>query len=503
MGLMMSEFYICEKCGKTLELKDGVNRLICPVCSNEYNPSELIESKKTIDKAEESHEYGLASELYERLEYRDAAMYFERVIKLNRNNYYAHYYLAICNILSGRTYMSTGELISEMVLNSFYALYRSNASGEAKESFQFSVVNQAAAFVKDILKRLDESFNAKAANYRQNGLFLAKNIRKMFSADFSDCSANIKSILVDLISSMLKLISRSVEPQIDNGRVEMATAEDFSLARSLGTSFYNYALSFDEFYSPGDVNNVMERTFRMNNLLYGKIFELKKGSPKRFAQVSGEDDEVSMFSEKMNALKISYCTCFKGIGIPVDEHKKKLLVEQTYEIMLSSLNPRIVINNSGDAEIKTLTFDSLRIISSYLTDFINEMAKYSEYKLNSSLDNFYRNLYANVFNYYSIMYSNYNRLGDIIRRQKSKELYYLRSFFYSILCVSALATYDFISYNKHNLEYRKKLLKMGVDASEAFLYLYNYNLENVEKSIHYRDFYSLANTVENELKTIK
>lgn len=496
----MSELFICEKCGKTLEVNGAKDVLFCPVCSTSYSTKELIDGKRIIDKESESHDYNFAMTLYEKGDYSEAARYFEKVVFLNRNNHYAQYYLAICNILSGRTYLSTGELISEMVLNSFYALFRSGSGGDRAEAFQFSVINQAAAFVKDLIGRLNETTDLNLSSYRQNGLFLAKNIRKMFAVDFSDSSERVKQKLLEIITSMLRVISKSIEPRLEGGKVDMATAEELSLGRSLGTSYYNYALSIDEYFVPGDINHVMEKTFQMNNELYGKIFEIKKGAPKRFAAIDADDNELTLFNEKINALKISYCTCFRGLGIPVDERKRHLLVEQTFEIILSSLSPRIVINNSGDAEIRTLTVDTLRIISSYYMEFVKEMARTSEYKLNSSLDSFYRALYVNTFNYFSIMRSNFDRLGEIIRSQKNKELHYLRSFFYSVVCVSDIATLDFMPYSGHSMEYRKRILKMGSEASEAFLYLYNYNLEAVERSVHYRDLYSIANTIENDLK---
>lgn len=511
----VNKFYaICPFCHKSIIAEENLSGgYACPVCGQALGIPYLQENNLIIDLEEVTEAYELGQEYFKNTDFREALRYFNKVLKLDANNFKAYYYAKLCELYENEDDpgFDSASAMVDALTGSIGKTDMAQASPMEKIDFLCTVLNQGYIIFLNRFNLLFEKYEKTAMwdELRTYNLEIAEAVKRVI--DIGDeklmtFNADIKKHLVSICDLAMCSCQKVVDPHLlrDKRILDTPTDYEYRKAKELYGTFYYYTTALDPNYN--FINFKIDYT---GNLLYNESVTCKidrynlgnKSLSKKYLSSPGSDLST-VVSDCELAIKYSYHTCMKGLYMSVRDESRMALINDSIRFCFETLKPRISINDQKKVVIDIKTITRASEITVYLNAFMGEFGEYNKRLSADYLNRFYDELHEMIKLYYSIVYNSYNRFVNKLKQLQNTEFKYYKNFLYQITCCCALALTKLISYDQHKLGTRMKILKLGKEVSEEFLLLSDYKIEEIEQSPKYSDILDAFNYFDDSLEEL-
>lgn len=508
-----SFFAVCPFCSKNVYIEKNISGgYACPICSQAIGLEYMTANNLIIDVVAENEEYNLAQQYFLNTDFREAGAHFAKALQFNRNNYLADYYERLCNIYENETkddYNLPQKLVAA-IISSITKMQNSQANLSNKLEFVSTLLNQTYILLSGHFNEVYETYEKaeKWDELREKCLNIASEIKGITIIDKELLMVYDESIAKSLISISDLCIcacQKIVTPHmLQNSKLDLPTDYEHDKSKNLFTMFNFYATSLDKNYN----FNTYKPDYT-GNLLYNENVITKlnryntenKSNEKKFLSASGSNLS-ELISGCSVALKYSYYTCFKGLVNVKNDPSRIALVNESISFCLEALKPRISIGEEKKVNININNFEKAAEIAYYLNAFVADFSDYNKRLAADYLNKFYDELGESIKLYFSVVYNNYNKYVNKIKELQNNEFKYYKNFLYQIVCSCALALKEIVSFDQHKLGNRIKILKLGKQVAEEFFLLCDYKIEDIERSVKYKDILDIFNAFDDNIKVL-
>ncbi|MDE7395822.1 MAG: hypothetical protein K2M95_06865 [Clostridiales bacterium] len=507
----MKSFYaICPFCKKSIFVEENLSGgYACPICGQALGLSYLQTHNLIINTEAANEEYRLAHQYFENTDFFAAGEHYKKVLTYNPNHYLANYYAHLCDIYEheDKTDFNVPKAIIEALKSSIDKLSLSQVKLNDKIEFLNSVLNQTHIILSSHFDRIYEAYEKTEMwdILRDKCLNIASTVKELTDIDKEQLmvfDGSIAKALISIADLAICACQKIVQPHLMSAsQLDLPTDYEYEKAKGLYSNFLYYATALDPKYNFSSYKPDYTGNLLYNESVISKLnrynYENKAAQKKLLSTPSAELD--SFRSDAAIAIKYSYHTCFKGLYTPKNDQARIALINESISFCFETLMPRVYIGEEKRVDIDIKNYARATDVAFYLNRFLNDFAEYNRRLAAEYVNRFYKQLHELTKLYFSIVYSSYNKYVNKIKESRGKEYRYYKNFLYQIICCCALALKDIVSFDQHTLNERIKILKLGKQATEEFLLLNDYHIEELEQSAKYSDVLDVFNAFDDSL----
>lgn len=494
---------ICPFCNKTITIERTL-RSTCPECGHEISYPDLQRRKMIVDGATEKRELAAAKDYFVNTEFLSASEHFKKALAANKNSYSAIYFVSLCDIYlneSGDGYDLMAKVV-DMIKSSLELMPRANASAVDKLKFITAMLAETKILIINRLTSRGELFENNISEYRKITLSDLKKLLELYKIDgelMMTFAPEVTKILLEIAESAVTACYKAVQTVAVGEDLYSPTPEEYKQLSSLCNDYCYFAQILD----PNFDTKKFSPDFTQNNMLNEKVlsrFEKFDESNKVNAKkgIIGDIDEYeNILSECVKALTFTASNCYKSMCSRQSEQHIHLLLDGL-QLLSRLLMPRVTITDKKKVDIRVGKFVDIVDWCETLTKFLVDLNEFNEYA-DAFLEDFYSRLLECVETHFIAENNKYGKIANKRKDLSEDDFKRYEKLLYTgaCCCVPALATYvEFFKYKDKN---RNKLVKICKQASEEFLMLHDFKIDELEQNNFYRPILDIYNAVLEEM----
>ncbi len=497
----MTQLVICPSCRKTVYY-DGSNP-VCTECGQTLDFNKIRKNNLLIDSVAEAREFAAGKDYFVNTEFLGASEHFKKALAANGNSYLSLYFVMLCDIYLNEA--ANGYDIMAHAINAVYEplelMSRSNVSVNDKHNFIVAMLNEIKIIIINRLKSHDEIYELDSVSYRKKELDELQTLLKLFKIDdekLMTYSPTVKSVLVEIADSAIAVCHKAVQTVAVGEELFMPTDYEYNRLMSLNNDYCFFAQSYAPDY---DVKRY-EPDFTQNDLLNDKVesrFEKFDAQNRQNAKkfIIGDVKEYDdILAECEKAVTFTDRSCYRSLCDPNNPKRKHLLCDGI-KFLYRLLTPRIVVADKKRTEIVVGKFYDISDKCALLSKFLTDASVFGEYP-SVSLHTFYDRLCDIVSMYVIPEYERCSKNVNKIKDVHGSEFRYYEKFLFDVACITASSLRAYIAFGDYKDKPRIKLVKCCKKASEEFLMLRDYHIDEIDQSNIYRPILDIYNAVMNE-----
>jgi len=341
---------------------------------------------------------------------------------------------------------------------------------------------------------------------RHKMLLLAKHINSFIALDkelllvFNPDSAKAIVSLVNLgIGACIKATQARA---VNDVTISVPLDEDFDTATKIYGNLLYYAQSLDPNYSIESHRPDFITLGLYNRDALSQIdkYNTGRGSKDRAAFISIKGEILNHLKEHCKtALSYTYNILYKNLYTKKGDPLRIDLLTHGISFCLELLVPRIHQNAYKRVIFESMPYQELQQIAPYLDAFLFELAETNKKLAIITLEDFYTDLTEMTQMYFTIVSKTHTKSINRLKTFKGKEFHYYIDFLVNVIFASSMGLLDVIEFKPQKSKNRLALLKMGKRASEEFLLLNDYKIDELEKDPLYSSVILIYNQILNAL----
>lgn len=503
----MSVLAVCPHCNKNIELSsEAFEPCNCPICAGNLTPEFIKIKDGFVDLEESGIAYETGKQYFDNTDFRTAKEHFSKAIKLNPNHYLSFYYAGLCDIYENDSNPEYDIPLNLMKLLKYSLIKLDNS----QHSMDFRVPFVRSIY-KEICSMLVAEFNKNAIaldekesrSLRHKLVLMSKHVGAftIFDKEYMllfDPEASL--LLLNIIDVGVASVVKSVAARIVDGKQVVAVSDDdYQSAEKIFDSLVNFARGIDPAYSLDPHRPEFESVILHNKSIMHSLqqynYSLGKKNKKACLSLTGEILN-SVLKSCLSGVKFSYDMLFKSLYVKKNDPVRTNILLQGLELCLEILKPRIHFDGYRKLHYNAKGIKKIQNISNYMMTFLDELMTTNKKKTALHLMNeFYALVSKGAKLYYSNVVKTYSVQVNRIKSGKGKEFLYYSAFLYNVMCSSALCLEELIYIEKYKCKDKKAILKIGKQASEELLLLFDYNYEMLERDQNFSDTIKIYNSI--------
>lgn len=504
----LNGFYaICPICGKSIFIGESSdNQAVCSVCGQALDLSALRDKGDVIDVEAVAEEYKRAWDCFTNSDFKEAEIRFRKVLTYNRNHYLADYYAAVCEIYENedKPEYNVPARLCGAIVGSADKLELCRVGIQARIDFLRAVFGQTHIILSAHLSRIYENFEKTEMwdIVRDKCLDIAAGVYGIANIDKERLAVfdpEISRLLVRIADLAVCACRKTVQPHIyAQAKLDLPTDYQYEKAESyyrLLTYFISSLDSaYESAYKPDYTANLL-----FNESVTQKLDAYEKQNRERrkkhMSAVGGAWETFCKDAEL--AVKYSYHTCFKALIGSTKDTEQAALSDAAVLFGFALLLPRFYTDSEKKVLANVLPQEKTKDLAFCLNRFLSEIAKENAKRAESYANDFFRRIYdATRYHFTSVMNA-YEKSLDKLKESQNSEYRYLKNFLHGIIHCCALGGSEIVSAGAASE--RIRLLKLGKQATEEFLLLNDYKVEELEQSVKYSDVLDLYNAFDEDI----
>ena len=484
----------------------------CPICGQALGLQYLEENHLMIDTAAADEEYRLANQYFENTDFLSAGEHYKKVLLHNPNHYLADYYAHLCEIYENddKPDYNLPKGIIEALTASIDKLSLSQVNWNAKLDFLNSVLHQTHIILSSHFNRIYEAYEKTEMwdILRDKCLQIANAVKELSNIDKEHLMAfdgSVAKALISIADLAICACQKVVQPHLlKESTLDLPTDFEYEKAKSAYETLLFYATSLDAQYTFSSYKPDYTGNLLYNESVISKLNHYNNENRSNHKKLlSTPSDALDAFrAEAEIAVKYSYHTCFKGLYAPQNDQARIAIINDSISFCFELLMPRVFIGEDKHVLIEVKTYADANDLAFYLNGFLSEFADYNRRLTAEYLNRFYKQLFELTRTYFAVVYNSYNKFVNKIKESRDEEFHYYNEFLHQIIYSAAFALQEIVSFDDHMLGDRIKLLKLGKQATEEFLLLNDYRIEELEHSAKYSDVLDIFNAFDDSLAAL-
>ncbi|MCH5165795.1 MAG: hypothetical protein J1G01_05280 [Clostridiales bacterium] len=499
----MTVYAICPFCSKTISVEQ-VARLTCPECGAQFGFAELQKNHLLIDTRVEARELTAARDLFRNSEFLGAYEHFKKALEANKNSYSATYLSMLCDIYlheSDENYDLMGNVVN-MITSALDVMARSNTPVADKLRFITAMLSETKIIIMRRLTGRNDLFENDIDKYRDVTIADLTKLLELFKIDrekIMSFSQDVVVALMEIIICAVKTCYKAVQTVVVGEELHSPNGKIYKQLLSLCNDY----CFFGQAYNPDFDGNNYSPDFTQNCMLNDKVlssfakFDEQNKSYAKKHLIGNIEEYNKILAECKKALKLTYLNCYRSMCTRQSKQHAGLFFDGL-KLVYRLLLPRVSVNNKKKVDIHVDNFvdvvDNCDILTRFLVDSYE-----LDNNIASGLHEFYENLYEIVELYYLPDVEKIMNAQDKLKGARKEELGVYLKVLYDCACCCALALNKYVDFSVGKDKTREKLVKLCKYASEGFLVLSNFTIEELEQSNFYRPILQISSALLDEL----
>ena len=502
---------ICYHCGKSFFVETGGSVFPCPNCGKRLEYSELSARGDVVDVQQAKADYAAAHSYFDAGDFAMAGKYFDRVRHLDRNNFFAEYFYRLSDIRRKRQEgkLCGAEFVIDMLVESITKMGLSCQPQSVKRGFLLHAFSEAEALLGALYNTIssiyDKSGDLETA--RKEYMIMGRDCRRLTIVDRQAAMLDDPEI-ADHVTSVCEMAINAVQRAVSfisvGDVISKPSPEICDEAKSLYSVFIHFIRSYDHGYRIDGCteiyadNKAYDLEARSAIEAYSRI---NRADAKRGLTTPGTEFN-DMIYRCNSAFDYVYNTVFVCPGGKTGGKAEADLICDALDFAVQLLLPRAVENEDGDVDISVMDYPALGDFARKFNAFASEMEVTDKQRLNDCLEKLYGALFESVRLRYNEEEPRMRKEIEEARVRKNKRYFHYRNMLYALICVSAVGLMRIIPYTGHRLGDRIRLLKAGRQAAEDLLYLFGYNLEEIERIPKFSSLTDIYAGINTDIKSL-
>jgi len=492
---------ICPCCDKTVAV-ERTAKITCPECGNTCGFAELQKKHAIVDTRAEAKELLTAREYFKNAEFTAAQKHFENVRAINKNSYSAQYFVSLCDIYLHETEddFDVMKNIVEMLRSSLIVMSRSDADVADKLKFLTAMLSEIKIIVTQRLCTRDDLFENEIDTFRKLSISDLSSLLELFKIDrelIMSYSPEVKAALYNISECAVKVCYKAVQTVAVGEELLSPSDEEYKKLLSLCNEycFLSHELNeqFDAMnYSPDFTQNNM-----LNDKVLSRFAKFDESNANAKKNTIGDINEYNnILAECEKALKFTYLSCYRSMcSKQVEQHSQLFFtgLQMLYRLLL----PRIVINDKKQLEIHAGKFVDMVDHCDMLTRFIVDSYELDD-AVGESLHEFYDKLYEIIDMYITPELDKIGKSMNKIKETRDNEYFIYQKLLFDGACCCVPALKKYVDFSDGRDKSREKLVRICKEATEDFLVLSDFKVEELEQSNFYRPILQISSAVLDE-----
>ncbi|MBQ7227354.1 MAG: tetratricopeptide repeat protein [Clostridia bacterium] len=487
----MSDFHaICVRCEKSVHFNRTSDEIYtCPFCGRTFSYAELSASGNLVDLEKARELYGKAQEYFAKGDYRSAENLFEKVLELDRNNFFADFFYNLSGIyaVSVNGTLCGAETIISLIDSPIDKVDKSSQPVSAKRMFLLHAFRQTYDLLKELFTAIEKLFGTPQNRHKRNEelLSFARSVRKITLIDNSVAmfyDNEIGEIAVSICDLAMQACERISSAYVSEDKLCMPSDTDYEEARSLFAVFSHFVRKIVPDYAFPHYKETQSDLASFVEKVKASIKDYKESNPYSSKRLSYRCENLTkMLHQCKIGLSFAYHSVF---NLPGGRKKNTDLTEVMLDAVsfgLEILTPRIFEEADGSHLVQTPSENEVAELLPEFGAFVSALAISDRSRLNARLENFYTELLTTVNVFYTNRRARIRAELEYVRSKKNKQYFYYRNFLYGIVRFSIPALTEIVSYVDHKMVDRAKLLKICKESADDLLYLFDYKTSEIEK----------------------
>ena len=498
----MSVLAICPHCRKSVSV-ERTPKVVCPECGNTFNFSELQVNKLIVDPRTESAEMIAARKAFLNADFYSAREHFQKALNANRNSYSAQYFVSLCDIYLNENkpdFDVMGKVV-ETLREASTTLGITAMDVADKLKFVVAMLSDAKIIIMRRLSGRDELFEKDVDEYRRVTIADLNKLLGLFKIDrepLMTFSPEVADILVKLADFGIKICYKAVQTVLVGEDLHSPSDADYKTLTSLVNDFCFFGHSFDASFDTREYSPDFSQNYALNDKVLAKFRKFdnnnKANEKKNLIGDIVEYDEI--LKECDLALHFTYLNCYRSMcSRQIRRHSK--LFFNGFEMLYRLLLPRVVVADKKRVEIRVSKFVDVVEYCNMLTRFLVD-AYELDANIGVALHGYYEKLLDIVSTYYLPEFDKLNKSINKIKEIKNDEYYAYQKLLFDCACSCAPALNKYVDFSAETDKARNKLVKICKRATEDFLILSEFRIDELEQSNFYRPILQISTAVTDE-----
>ncbi len=499
---------ICPYCSKNIEVDESsLREYKCNSCGNMLTVAFLREKDAFIDTDASNIEFQTGRTRLEERDFAGAEECFKKALRFNPNNYMVEYYSGLCEIAQNeeKEGFSIPKTLSKMFVGSVIKADNSQLDTSRKVEFISTLLSEAYVslfgYFNDISQRYDNNelqkvFRAKCMDFVTAAAELISLDGALLCVSEAPVSAAFKDI-IDLAIDVCFHATHSFAEGFDS--VNTVPDEYFFKVRDYYESFLAFQKALDKKYKcPHKIN--FEDNIACNKevlALIDKYYDLNRGNKKAKLSITGDFLE-NMTRQCMTAVRLTYFTCVRNIGVVSNDNTRNELINQAINMGLEIIMPRLYLDGRHRVAAVVKNMQQMRFVTEFLDLLAYSLSDSAKKTAGDLFKNFYIDVHDTVKMHYLEVNKAYEKTINKIKRAQNDEFAYYLGFLYDMATACASASVKITEFSRYKTKPRIALLKLCRQICEEFLLLTDYKIESIEKS-RWKDIISIYGSIDGDI----
>lgn len=497
---------ICYHCGKSIFVNADRGDFLCPNCGKPLTYHELVARGNVVNVAQAKADYAAAYEYFKSGDFVMAGRYFDKVRETDRNNFFAEYYYRLSDIRRKRQEgkLCGAEFVIALLMEPVEKMKAACQPISVKRGFLLHAFSEAESLLNALYDTIGVIYgnSGDIDSARKEYLIMGRDCRRLTMIDReaamlddSEVSGHVISICEIAINAIQRAVS-FIPRGIELNKPSAVTCDE---AKALYSVFIHFLRSVRTGYRVAGCGQVYADVKAYDKEAFSSIEAyslINKVNAKRYL-ITQCNEYNKMIYQCQSAYEYIYNTIFVCPGGRTGNKSECELICDALTFAEKLLLPRAELNADGDVDITAMNYSALIEFSRKFNTFLSEMEQIDKSLLNERLEKIYERLFDFVRVRYNEEEPRMRREIEDARMRKNKRYFHYRNMLYALVCASAFGLTKIVPYTSHRLGDRVRLIKAGRQAAEDLLYMFGYNLEEIEKVPKYSaltDIYACMNT---------
>ena len=509
----MASFHaICLYCGKSVYFeRNKEDEYVCPYCGRHTTYSELLAGGNIINVEQARADYATAHEYFSAGDFAMAEKFFDKVRKIDKNNFFAEYFYRLSDIRRKRQEgkLCGAEFVMDMLAESVAKMKLTSQPVNVKRGFLL----HAFAETESLLGALYDTIGAlyckpeDADTARREYIVMGRDCRRLTMLDRDAAmlgDGEVSAHVVSVCEVVMRALQRAVSFISSGDALSMPSAEICDEAKALYGVFIHFVRTIRPGYTVGGCEAVYKDNAAYNAAAKTAVSEFaksEKADARRFLTTRGEAFGNMMYRCR-TAFDYTYNTIFVCPGGKTGRREEAALIGDAILFSEQIMMPRASVGPDGLVELTANDYSVLTEFSRKLSALVSELETLDKPLLDSSLERLYSSVCEAVRYRFNEEEPRLRREIDEARMQKNRKYFHYRNLMFGIVCASAAALTRIVPYTGHRLGDRIRLLKIGKQAADVLLYMFGYRLEDIEKVPKFSSLTEIYGCINTDLKLL-
>lgn len=499
---------ICPYCSKNISVDESsLREYRCGSCGNTLTVAFLREKNAFIDLDASNIEFQTGRGHLDERDFPAAAECFKKALRFNPNNYMAEYYSGLCEISENaeKEDFSVPKTLCKMFVSSLIKADNSQLEPSQKIGFVTTLLSEIYVslfgYFNDISERFENNDYQKL--FRAKAIDFVAAVREIISLDASLLCLSEKSVAVsfkDIIDLAIDVCFHATHSFADGfDSVNTPSDEDFVKVRDNYEDFIAFQKALDKKYKcPHKINFDDNITCNKEVIaLIEKYYDLNRGNKKARLSITGEFLD-NMVRQCMTAVRLTYFTCVRNIGVVKSDNVRNDLINQAISIGLEIMMPRLYMDGRHRVSAIVKNMQQMRTVTEFLDLMADSLSDGAKKTAGDAFKDFYGDVHETVKMHYENVNREYEKIINKLKRAQNEEFVHYLGFLNDMATACASALVKITVFTRYKTKSRITCLKLCRRICEEFLLLTDYRIESIEKS-RFKDIISIYGALDGDI----